>query len=158
MPPAKKRVAKPEPVEELEFGQYADKEPTAVHEACAQWIEENVGYEVDLKSVQLTALLYGKFQRSPENQERIAAQKTNSAKLAETREERATKRTSKKAAAPTRRRAAAEDDAEDEEEAPAKGRRAPGRATAVAPAKKTATRGRRRPAPAEAADEEFDDE
>jgi hypothetical protein len=146
-PAAKKAAARqPEP-EELPFGKYVDKEPTAVHEACAEWIEANTGYEVDLKSVQLTALLYGRFQKSPENQERIAAARENAATAAEEREENATKRAAKKSASkpPTRRRGAASDEAEPE---PARGR---GRgATAVSGARPA--RGRRRPAPEESED------
>jgi hypothetical protein len=154
MPPRTKR-AKAEPeTTELPFGKYVDKEPTEVHEACADWIQDNTGYDVDLKTVQLVALLYGRFQRSEENQERIKAQKANAAKLAEERANRP--KAAKKTAAPTRRRGAAvEEDDEVEEEAPAKGRRGAGRATAVSPAKKATSR-RRRPTAVEE-DEDFDE-
>jgi hypothetical protein len=142
--PAKKAAAKaPEPTEEYEYGEYVDKEPTAVHKACAEWIEEMTGYEVDIDTLKLTLLLYNRFQKSEGNQERIRQSKENAARLAEEREARPA---AKKAPA-GRRRQAAEVDEDEAEEAPARGRR--GGATAVAgPAKKTATRGRRRPAPA----------
>lgn len=51
---------------------YAEKSPSQTNVRCAEWITEKVGYEVDLKTVQLVSALYPKFQRSPENQEVLA--------------------------------------------------------------------------------------
>lgn len=58
---------------EPKFANYAGKNvPTRIQE-YADWLTRETGYEVDLRSVYLGSALRGTFQKSDENQERIAA-------------------------------------------------------------------------------------
>lgn len=66
---AGRRVAKKG---EPKFANYAGKNvPTRIQE-YAEWLEKETGYEVDLRSVYLGSALRGTFQKSDENQGRIA--------------------------------------------------------------------------------------
>lgn len=164
MPPRTKRKVveepTPEPTEEdgFDYGKYLEKEPTPTQELACEWMSERTGYDLDPKTVQITLSLYGRFQKSEENREHLAERKRRSQEAAEAREERASERqAAKKAAAPTQRRSsrrAAAEESEEQESAPAPARRAT-RGNVAAPARKSAARGRRRPAPAQD-DEDFD--
>lgn len=150
------KTAEPEVVEADEetlamtkFEKVMSKDPTPKQLACAEWIADNTGYDVDDKTVQLVLSLYTDFQKSPENQAVIQESKTSAAAAAEERADRTEKRAAKKTASskPTRRssRAAAEEEdggEDDVEEAEAPVRRGRG-ATAVSGAKKAAPARRR---------------
>ena len=80
----------------------ADKEPTALHEGFVEWLKKETGYDADPKSVQLACVLRMDYQRSEENQARLASNKT-AREQAETerqqaREARAAKAKEKEAA------------------------------------------------------------
>lgn len=60
---------------EPRLARYADADPTELQTAFANWIEKETGYAPDIKSIQLGAVLRGTFQKSEENQARIAARK-----------------------------------------------------------------------------------
>lgn len=59
----------------LENKATADRDPSTLHENMRDWIEETTGYAADLKTVQLTASLRIKFQKSEKNQEDLEARK-----------------------------------------------------------------------------------
>lgn len=61
--------------EELVHKATADKDPSALHENFAAWLQHTTGYEVDLKTVQLAASLRMDFQKSDENQEDLKARR-----------------------------------------------------------------------------------
>ena len=89
---------------------YATKEATPTMQAYAEWLTRETGYAVDVQSVVLASWLRGEFQKSEENQRRIADVKTRktedaaarAAKRAE-REAAAKERAAKKAAAEAKR-------------------------------------------------------
>lgn len=127
----------------LEYAHYLDKDPSELHELCAEWIQDRTGYEMDLRTVQLVLVLYSKFQRSPENKADIEERRKRAAENKAAAEKRATERDAKKATEPvtrTRKGAAASEDADDEAPAPRRGRPAK-TAAAAAPARTS----RRRP-------------
>ena len=66
------------------FAERAASEPTELHKAFAQWIEDKTGVKPDLKTVQLVTTLRMDFQRSDENQATLKARKVEAAKAAET--------------------------------------------------------------------------
>jgi membrane protein involved in colicin uptake len=86
----------------------ADKEPTALHEEFVAWLKTNTGVDCDLKSVQLATVLRMEFQRSEQNQKRLAASKKAKADADAAREARRAERAAgkKTAAAPTKKAAA----------------------------------------------------
>ncbi|WMI33141.1 hypothetical protein SEA_RIKSENGUPTA_45 [Microbacterium phage RikSengupta] len=133
---------------------YADKNiPTRITE-FVDFLKRETGYDVDPRSVYLGSALRGTFQKSDENQERIAARAQEIVEQREAREARAEERAAKKVEREAARAAKAEEKAaaakaakEAPKAAPAK---AAGKTTAKkAPAKtaaKAATPTRRRPA------------
>lgn len=126
-----------------EYAKYLEKEPTEVHENCAEWIADKTGYaDIDLKTVQLVLSLYSRFQRSPENQEHLSARRQSASEAKAARAERAKKASATKEE-PVKRSGGRKAVAEDEDTVEESPRRGKGRATAVAPAKRTT--GRRRP-------------
>lgn len=86
---------------------YADREATPTMQAYAEWLTRETGYAVDVQSVVLASWLRGEFQKSEENQRRIADAKTRKSEEAEAR---AAKRAEREAAAKERaaKKAAAE--------------------------------------------------
>jgi histone H1/5 len=147
--------------------------PTRIQE-FADWLTRETGYEVDARSVYLGSALRGTFQKSDENQERIAARKIELENEAEAKVTRAAEREQAKldreaaraAKAEEREKAAAERAAAKEaaakekaaapakttaaKAAPAKAPAKRAAATKAAPAKATPTR--RRPASSKTAD------
>lgn len=124
-------------VESPELVDYMDKEPTHLHKGYAVYLKEKVGYGPEapaegeepsaewkhfVKTIQLAVVLYGKYQKSPENAARkIEENREREAKAAEAaaaREEAAKKKAAEKAAA--KEKAAAEADAEGTEAVPGK--------------------------------------
>ena len=135
---------------------YAEKAiPTRLQE-YVEWLERETGYKVDPRSVYLGSALRGTFQKSDENQERIAnrAQEIIDQKVAReqakidraaAKEQRAAERAEKAAAREEAKKAAAAEKAAAPAKAPA-AKKAPAKtATKKAPAK-AATPARRRPA------------
>lgn len=86
-----------------EYKAYGEKEPTALHEAFAEWLTAKTGVKVDLKSVSLATVLHGQFQGSPENKAR-RAEAEEAAKAAVAAKKAAA--AEKKAAAPAKKVAA----------------------------------------------------
>ena len=71
------------------FEKLVDKDPSDLHERFAEWLVEKTGYEdVDVKSVQLACALRIEFQKSPENQEVLAAKRDAAEKAEAEREEK----------------------------------------------------------------------
>ncbi|QGH73993.1 hypothetical protein SEA_HIDDENLEAF_42 [Microbacterium phage Hiddenleaf] len=134
---AKRRVAKKG---EPPRANYAEKAVPTVIQNFADYLTEQTGYEVDLRSVYLGSALRGEFQKSPENQKRIA---DRAAEIEREREERAAK-AQERAAKKAEREAAAKEKAAAAKEA----KSAPKASTAKAPAAKTAAT---KKAPAKAA-------
>ncbi|QPL15056.1 hypothetical protein SEA_HAUNTER_42 [Microbacterium phage Haunter] len=134
---AKRRVAKKG---EPPRANYAEKAVPSVIQNFAEYLTEQTGYEVDLRSVYLGSALRGEFQKSPENQKRIA---DRAAEIEREREERAAK-AEERAAKKAEREAAAKEKAAAAKEA----KSAPKASTAKAPAAKTAAA---KKAPAKAA-------
>ncbi|QNN98607.1 hypothetical protein SEA_AESIR_41 [Microbacterium phage Aesir] len=134
---AKRRVAKKG---EPPRANYAEKAVPTVIQNFADYLTEQTGYEVDLRSVYLGSALRGEFQKSPENQKRIA---DRAAEIEREREERAAK-AEERAAKKAEREAAAKEKAAAAKEA----KSAPKASTAKAPAAKTAAA---KKAPAKAA-------
>lgn len=131
---------------EAEFARYVEQEPTSMQEFFADWLTQKTGYKVDVRSVILGSLLRGKFQKSAENQARLAENAAAREAEAEEREARRAARAEKKA----EREAASKEKAAAPKKAakPAAKKAAPARKTA-APAKKAApakAAPRRRPA------------
>lgn len=120
-----------------ELAAYAEKDPTELQEMFADWLSTKTGYDVDVKSVALATSLRGAYQKSPENQDHLAARREAAELRVAEREKRAAERENKaKAPAPAKKAATA----------PAKKT-----AAASAPATKVAPPKRRRPAAAKAA-------
>jgi ATPase subunit of ABC transporter with duplicated ATPase domains len=142
-------------VEETEAPQahYLDKDPSQTHQNFVDYVSEEVGYDADIKTVQLVIALYQKFQKSPAQQEYNAQRKEESAAAAQAREEKRAEREANKDKAPaakraSSRRAAAAEAEEDEAPATPRARRGrPAASSNPAPAKRTS--GRRRPAASE---------
>ncbi len=92
------------------FAHYAEKEATPTMQAYADWLTRETGYAVDVQSVVLASWLRGEFQKSEENQTRIAdaasareQAKTDRAERKAEREAAAKERAAKKAAAEAKR-------------------------------------------------------
>jgi len=85
----------------------AEKDPTPLHENFANWLTRETGYEVDLKTVQLAAVLRGAFQKSEENQADLEQRRAAAEQRVAAREERAQERATKAAAPKTEPKAAA---------------------------------------------------
>lgn len=159
----KAAAAKPAAVEEeSEFEAWAEslmeKEPSQANLNFVEWVDENIGYAADPKTVQIVISQYQKFQKSPEQQAFNAARKEAAAKAAEERETRAANRETSDAAPARRTRTAKAAATEEADEAPAattRGRRARVAAAPAAPVAKRSA-GRRRPAAAAAAEEDLD--
>lgn len=64
------------------FAERAATEPTELQKRFADWIKEQTGVDVDLKSVQLACALRMDFQKSEENQDALKARKDAAAKAA----------------------------------------------------------------------------
>jgi len=150
---ATKAVAKPvEPEEDdYELGHYMDKEPSKVHENFAEYVGEMVGYDADIKTIQLVIALYQKFQKTPEQQAFNKAKKEASAEAAEAREAKRAKAekaevSTPKARTSSRTKAASAAEEVEEEEAPARPARGRRGAAPAAPVKRATSR--RRPVPA----------
>jgi len=77
---------------------YAAKEPTELIMQFCHYLTEQTGYEVDPLSVYLGSALRGEFQKSPENQRRLAEQAERIAAEKVTREQRKSERAAKAAA------------------------------------------------------------
>jgi hypothetical protein len=78
-------------------GAYAAKPLSPLMAEYVVWLKTETGYDVDPLSVQLSGVLRGTFQKSPQNQariaaaaERLAAEKMNRAERRATREAKAT--------------------------------------------------------------------
>ena len=125
---------------------YAEKNiPTRMQE-YVDWLERETGYAVDPRSVYLSSALRGTFQKSDENQERIAARAKEIEEQAAAREQAKIDRAAAKEAREAERaeKAAAREAAKAEKAAEAKA--APAKTTAAkkAPAKPAA--GKKAPA------------
>jgi hypothetical protein len=77
--------------EEMDFESYLNKPPTKLHEHLAEWILEKTGYDPAAEKSKLAAFNAGirlgaqlrmAHQASPENQKRIAVQRSESEKAA----------------------------------------------------------------------------
>lgn len=79
----------PTPAAPPTLAHLAEKEPTALHENFAAWIESETGYRPDLKTVQLAAVLRGAFQKSEANQADLAARRKAAEDRSVARAERA---------------------------------------------------------------------
>lgn len=77
---------------------YAAKEPTELIIQFCRYLTEQTGYEVDPLSVYLGSALRGDFQKSPENQSRLAEQAERIAAEKVAREQRKADRAAKAAA------------------------------------------------------------
>lgn len=123
-----------------------DREPTTLHSDFAEYIQEETGYEADLKSVQLATLLRMDFQKSEKNQARIQASREAKAEALEERARKKAEREEKRAAKEAAK-------AEKSTKAPA-AKKAPAKKAA---AKKAAAKAptRRRAAKPKATEEEF---
>lgn len=160
---------------ESRFDKLADKAPTDLHERFAEWIEEQTGYEPDLKTVQLACVLRIDFQRSDENQavleerqkaaeqreldrvQKAADRDAKKAAEADKAEKAEARKAAKKSAAPKKAAKAAEPEVEeeDEEDEPVekpvvqsrRRRPAPAKAEPVETKSEPVSRRRRRPAP-----------
>ncbi|UDG78662.1 hypothetical protein SEA_KATE_43 [Microbacterium phage Kate] len=141
---AKRRVAKKG---EPPRANYAEKAVPSVIQNFAEYLTEQTGYEVDLRSVYLGSALRGEFQKSPENQKRIA---DRAAEIEREREERAAK-AEERAAAKAEREAAAKAKAEEKAAAAKEAKSAPKTAAAKAPAKTAAKKAPAKTAAAKAA-------
>lgn len=92
------------------FAHYATKEATPTMQAYADWLTRETGYAVDVQSVLLASWLRGEFQKSEDNQARIAeaasareqAKQERAERKAE-REASAKERAAQKAAAEAKR-------------------------------------------------------
>lgn len=62
-----------------DFTYLADKEPTDLHVSYAAWIQEQTGVAVDVKTVQLAAVLRMAFQASERNQEDLERRRAEAA-------------------------------------------------------------------------------
>jgi hypothetical protein len=149
---ATKATPAPAAVEEDEYpqGHYMEKEPTQVHENFVDYVADEVGYEADLKTVQLVIALYQKFQKTPEQQEYNRLKKEASAAAAEERDQKRAERekaaVEKPVARASARKTAKADSEEEAEPAAAPARAARGTRTAkAAPAARSS---RRRSVPA----------
>lgn len=92
------------------FAHYAEKEATPTMQAYAEWLTRETGYAVDVQTVVLASWLRGEFQKSEENQTRIAdaasareQAKADRAQRKAEREQAAKERAAKKAAAEAKR-------------------------------------------------------
>lgn len=137
---------------------YAEKAVPTVIQNFAEYLTAQTGYEVDLRSVYLGSALRGEFQKSPENQKRIA---DRAAEIERERAERAQK-AEERAAAKAEREAARAAKAAEPKESKAKAATAKAAPAKKAPTKTAAakaapaTTGRRRPArPAAGKGEDF---
>jgi hypothetical protein len=92
---------------EPDGARFVDGEPTEMQEFYAEWLREHTGYDVDLRSTILASLLRGKFQKSPENQKRLADNKARREQEEIDRAERAEQREEKRAAKAAAKEAAA---------------------------------------------------
>lgn len=144
---------------------YAEKAVPTVIQNFAEYLTEQTGYEVDLRSVYLGSALRGEFQKSPENQARIEARAQEIVAEREAREAAKVARAEAKAEREAARAAKA---AEPKAEKAAPAKKAPAAKAPVAkatPAKKAPAKPaakaapattRRRPArPTAAADGDF---
>ncbi len=84
------------------FANYATKEATPTMQAYAEWLTRETGYAVDVQSVVIASWLRGEFQKSEENQRRIAdaasAREQAKQERAERKAERDAKREQREAA------------------------------------------------------------
>lgn len=81
------------------YAKYAEKPVSDQILLLSQWIEHTTGYEVDERSVYLTRMLGGKFQKTDENREFRAARADRvKAAAEERRAQREAEREAKKAA------------------------------------------------------------
>lgn len=95
---------------EPKLANYAGKNvPTRIQE-YAEWLEKETGYAVDLRSVYLGSALRGTFQKSDENQERIASRADEIVAERAAREEARVQRAANKEARAQERAAKAEAD------------------------------------------------
>ena len=130
---------------EPEEARLLEAEPTDMQELFAEWIEQQTGYKVDVRSTILASLLRAKFQKSPENQQRLADNKARREQEAIDREqrkqERAERREAKIAAAAEReanREVKSKEKAEKPKPAAKKTAEPKAKPAAKTPAKKTA--------------------
>ena len=72
--PAKKAAA---PVDEHDLTYFVAKTPSELHVNMAKWIEDQVGYTPDLKTVQIVCALRHTFQRSEANQNHLQNRRTS---------------------------------------------------------------------------------
>jgi septal ring-binding cell division protein DamX len=132
-------------VNEPEEARLLEAEPTEMQELFAEWIEQQTGYKVDIRSTILASLLRAKFQKSPENQQRLADNKARREHEEIDREqrkkERAERREAKIAAVAEReanREAKSKEKAEKPKPTEKKAAAPKAKTAAKAPAKKTA--------------------
>ena len=78
------------------FAHYAEKEATPTMQAYAEWLTRETGYAVDVQTVVLASWLRGEFQKSDENQTRIAEAKTRKSEQAKARADRKAERDTKR--------------------------------------------------------------
>lgn len=126
-----------ETAETREFAGHMDKEPTHLHNGYAVYLKDKVGYGPDapkegeepsaewkhfVKTIQLAVVLYGKYQKSPENAARkIVEAEERDAKAEQLKAERAKAAEAKKAEKEAaKEKAATEAEAEGTDAVPAK--------------------------------------
>lgn len=147
MPKNKGKVTEPEATE-APRADLIEKDPSEAHEALAEFIAEQTGYDPDVKTVQMVRVLYRPFIRSEEHQGRLTEAKEAREAAEAEKEERRKEREAKaaaKASAPAEekpkkgRKAKAEatsaeegDEAQAEQPAPKKSRKSKGAGTATA--------------------------
>lgn len=76
-----------------------EKDPTESHEALAEFIAEQTGYDPDVKTVQMVRVLYRPFIRSEEHQGRLETAREAREEAEAAKEERRAEREKKTAAA-----------------------------------------------------------
>lgn len=125
-----------EATENRELAGYAEKAPTHLHEGYAVYLKEKVGYGPEapaegevatdewkhfVKTIQLAVVLYGRYQKSPENAARkVVEAQERDAKADEAKEARARAAEEKKAAAAAAKEKADAAKAAEGEKAPSK--------------------------------------
>jgi hypothetical protein len=132
---------------DFDYTQYQEKELTEKQKDYIDWLEANVGLEIDERSAMVSLVLYPRFQASEFNRARTLERRESKAQEAEDRK-------AERAAAKAEKAAAQAAEAEPEDEAPAPAPKRGRKPAAAKPAAaKPATRGRprgRKPASAAA--------
>ena len=128
--------AQPAPVE-APYAHLADADIKPMYQEFTDWLTEQVGVEVDARTVQISNILRRQFQQSEVNQERMAGRREEREALLAARAEKRDKRDAAKAereGAKAGKAAASKTPAKKAAPAPAK--KAPAKKAAPAPARK----------------------